>query len=138
MTSCFLKFPKKGKTQRIFEGPAYWDFPNLVVCKFYVEALFCTLCAFLHSFAELRLSSFGKPQSRLRPRAWQLPYLCASIAANRGIGPKWPNRKLCWAVCTGGGELKGGYRNSSCQVAGNRATVANCRHSIANRGLMSI
>ena len=39
----------------------YWEFPNLcvsnlVVCDFYVEALFCAL---LRSFANLRLRSFA-------------------------------------------------------------------------------
>ena len=38
--------------------------------------------------------------SRLQSRDRQPPHTLASIATNRGIGPKRPNRKLCRAVYT--------------------------------------
>ena len=54
----------------IFLFLSYREFPNLVVCNFYKKALFCALslslslsislfCAFLRSFAGLRLRSFA-------------------------------------------------------------------------------
>ena len=80
-------------------------------------------------------------------RECQSPQVFAGIAANRGLGPTWPNRKiilkLCWAVCTRGGLRRGGGQreNIAPQVAKWRAIAlygAKRRQSIAGRGLMSI
>ena len=62
-------------------------------------------------------------QSRSRPK----------MAPNRKLG--WPKQCLHNRGTHKGGS-KGGNRTSSCQVAGDRATGANRRHSIANHGLI--
>ena len=89
----------------------------------------------------LSCSPDRKCQSRLQSRDRQSPSLFEGVAANRGIGPNWPNRKVCWALYTGGGLTRGGgrqrgrYRTSSCQVTGNHPTRgANRKHSAKHKG----